>query len=238
MEGPRGWFGAAIVGPTAGGGDPLGIRAAGGPDDADGHVDARHGAAAVAGAAEAATAWDLQLQPGDAGALSTLLPAIAADGASIGVTSVPGLYVVQGSAAAMGALGRTFAASPGVVYAGPEHILSAAAAPNDPDYTNGNEWQLNGTWGINAPGRLERHHRLRRRDRRRHRHRASNYNHPDISTTSGSTRPRSPSTVRPNLTDVNDDGLITFADLNNSGQPGHRQDRRHQRRRRDHRRPT
>ena len=127
------------------------------------------GQASLAPAA-AGTAWDVQLQPGDAGALSTLLPAIAADGATIGATPVPGLYVVQGPAAAMGALGQALAASPGVAYAGPEHILSDAAAPNDPNYVNGSQWQLNGTWGINAPAAWNVTIGSDRRDRRRHRH--------------------------------------------------------------------
>src|SRR5215831_15319419 len=78
------------------------------------------------------TTWNLQLQPGagGAGALSTLLPAISAAGASIGATPVQGLYVVHGSPTAMAALGNRLATTPGVAYAGPQHVMSIAATPN------------------------------------------------------------------------------------------------------------
>ena len=101
--------------------------------------------------------------------------------------------------------------------------------PNDPDYTNGDEWQLNGTWGINAPG-------------------AWNvttgsdqvivadtdtgiaYNDPDLIDNVWINQAEIPATVLPNLTDVYDDGVITFTDLNNPVNQGPGKISRHQRR--------
>ena len=86
--------------------------------------------------------------------------------------------------------------------------------PNDPGYTSGHEWQLNGTWGINVPG-------------------AWNvttgsdevivadtdtgiaYNDPDLYDNVWINQAEIPSTRLPNLTDVYNDGVITFTDLNN-----------------------
>ena len=111
-------------------------------------------------------------------------------------------------------LGRALAASPGVAYAGPEHILSDAAAPNDPSYVNGSEWQLNGTWGINAPaawsvtvgstGVI-----VADTDT------GLNYNLADMANNVWLNQAEIPASVKPNLTDVNGDGVITFSDLNN-----------------------
>ena len=165
------------------------------------------------------TTWDLQLRPDGEGALSTLLPAIAAAGSHIGSTPVPGLYVVDGPPASMAALGARLAATPGVADAEPQHILSIAATPNDPNYTNNNEWQLNGTWGINAPkawdvtvgsdGVI-----VADTDT------GLNYNLADMNYNVWLNQAEIPSGVKPMLTDVNKDGFITFSDLNNSVNQG------------------
>jgi len=39
----------------------------------------------------------------------------------------------------------------GIRYAGPDHLLLPVVIPNDPYYTDGSLWGLNGTYGINAP---------------------------------------------------------------------------------------
>jgi subtilisin family serine protease len=161
------------------------------------------------------TTWNLQLQPGGAGALSTLVPAIAAAGSHIGATPVPGLYVVHGPPAAMAALGARLAATPGVAYAEPQRILSIAATPDDPNYTNNNQWQLNGTWGINAPGAWSLavgSNGVIVADTDT----GLNYNLADMNYNVWLNQAEIPSGVKPNLTDVNKDGFITFSDLNNS----------------------
>ena len=113
----------------------------------------------------------------------------------------------------MGQLALELSASPAVQYADPVQTVTDLAAPNDPGYTNGTEWQLNGTWGINVPG-------------------AWNvttgsdevivadtdtgiaYNDPDLYDNVWINQAEIPSSVLPNLTDVYDDGVITFTDLN------------------------
>src|SRR5579885_833002 len=161
------------------------------------------------------TTWNLQLRPGagGAGALSTLLPAIAAAGAGIGATPVRGLYVVHGPPAAMAALGNRLAATPGVAYAAPQHIMSVAAAPDDPNYTNGSQWQLNGTWGINAPGAWDvtvGSNGVIVADTDT----GLNYNLADMNFNVWLNQAEIPANVKPNLTDVDGDGVITFSDLN------------------------
>jgi subtilisin family serine protease len=165
------------------------------------------------------TTWNLQLQPGGAGALSTLVPAIAAAGTSIGATRVHGLYVVQGPAAAMASLGARLAATPGVAYAAPQRILSIAATPNDPNYTNGSQWQLNGNWGIQAPGAWDvtiGSNSVIVADVDT----GLNYNLADMNYNVWLNQAEIPSGVKPNLTDVNMDGFFTFSDLNNAVNQG------------------
>ena len=52
----------------------------------------------------------------------------------------------------MGQLARRACGQSGRPVCRPAQTVSALTVPNDPDYTNGDEWQLNGTWGINVPG--------------------------------------------------------------------------------------
>ena len=106
--------------------------------------------------------------------------------------------------------------------------------PNDPDYTNGDEWQLNGTWGINAPAAWSvttGSDQVIVADIDT----GLDYNLPDLYDNVWINQAEIPATVLPNLTDVYDDGVITFTDLNNLDQSGARQDRRHQWRRHHHR---
>jgi subtilisin family serine protease len=165
------------------------------------------------------TTWNLQLQPGGAGALSTLSPAIAAAGARIGATPVRGLYVVHGPPAAMAALGARLTATPGVASAEPQRILSIAATPDDPNYTNGSEWQLNGTWGIKAPGAWNvtvGTDRVIVADTDT----GLNYNLADMNDNVWLNQAEIPANVKPRLTDVNGDGFITFSDLNHAVNQG------------------
>jgi hypothetical protein len=157
---------------------------------------------------------NLQLQPGSLGALSQLMPLIAAEGATVQATTVSGLYTVQGPAANIGPLAQALSANRAVAYADPEQTVSDLTVPNDPDYTNGNQWQLSGAWGINAPAAwsvttgsdsvivADTDTGL-------------NYNLPDIYENLWLNQPEIPSTVFPNLTDVDNDGIISFGDLNN-----------------------
>ena len=91
--------------------------------------------------------------------------------------------------------------------------------PNDPDYTNGDQWQLNGTWGINAPAAWSvttGSDQVIVADVDT----GLNYNHPDIYDNVWLNQPEIPASVIGNLTDVNSDGVITFTDLNNAVNQG------------------
>ena len=95
---------------------------------------------------------NVQFQPASVGALSQLTPLITAAGATVQATTISGLYEVQGPAANLNQLAEELSANPAVQYAAPAQTVQDLTVPNDPDYTNGDQWQLNGTWGINAPG--------------------------------------------------------------------------------------
>ena len=162
---------------------------------------------------------NLQLQPGSVGALSQLTPLIAADGATIQATTIAGLYEVQGPTANLGQLALELSANPAVQYADPAQTVSDLTVPNDPDYTNGDEWQFNGTWGINVPGAWSvttGSDQVIVADTDT----GINYNDPDLYDNVWINQAEIPATVLPNLTDVYNDGVITFTDLNNSVNQG------------------
>jgi subtilisin family serine protease len=162
----------------------------------------------------AQTTFNLQFQPGSARALSQLMPLIAAEGATVAPTTIPGLYTVRASAATITQLEQSLSTNPAVAYADPVHMFQILTAPNDPDYVNGDQWQLNGTWGVNAPatwsvttgsdGVI-----VADVDT------GLNVNLPDIYDNVWLNQPEIPASVRGNLTDVYNDGVITFSDLNN-----------------------
>ena len=162
---------------------------------------------------------NLQLEPGPVGAFSQLTALIAAEGATVQATTVAGLYELQVPTENITQLALNLAANPAVLYADPTQTVSALTVPNDPDFTNGDEWQLNGTWGINAPG-------------------AWNvttgsdqvivadtdsgiaYNNSDLYDNVWINQAEIPSAALSNLTDVYNDGVITFTDLNNAVNQG------------------
>ena len=162
---------------------------------------------------------NLQLQPGSLGASSQLTALITAEGATVQATTVSGLYELHGPAANLDQLALELSANPAVQYANPAQTVSVLTVPDDPDYTNGDEWELNGTWGINVPG-------------------AWNvttgsdlvivadtdtgidYNDPDLYDNVWINQAEIPSTVLPNLTDAYDNGAITYSDLNTSVNQG------------------
>ena len=94
---------------------------------------------------------NVQFQPGSSSALSQLTSELAAEGATLEATTVSGLYQVQVPGANGAQVALDLSASPAVSYADPEQTVQDLTVPNDPGYTNGTEWQLNGQWGINVP---------------------------------------------------------------------------------------
>ncbi|HZW31329.1 MAG TPA: S8 family serine peptidase, partial [Isosphaeraceae bacterium] len=153
---------------------------------------------------------DLQLQPGSASALAQVTPLItAAGGGDVQATTISGLYTVQVPSSNMAALARQLAADPAVQYASPAQTLQIQNAPNDPQYTAGIQWALNGAWGINAPAAWNTttgSYQVIVADIDT----GINYNHPDLVDNLWLNQAELPS----GLTDANSAGLITFGDLN------------------------
>src|SRR5271157_102951 len=155
---------------------------------------------------------NLQFQKGSAATLQQLTPLLTAEGATVQATAISGLYQVQIPTAIQGTLVQQLSTKLGVAYAAPQQTVHTLTVPNDPYYTNGDEWQLNGTWGINAPT-------------------AWNtttgsdkvivadvdtgiaYNQPDLYDNVWLNQAEIPSNLKPNLTDTNGDGIITATDV-------------------------
>ena len=163
--------------------------------------------------------FNLQLQPGSIGAISDLMPMIAAEGGSVQATTISGLYTVQVPTADATQLAAALSASPAVASASQTTTVQDLTVPNDPDYTNGDEWQLNGTWGINAPGAWSvttGSYSVIVADTDT----GLNYNLPDMINNVWLNQAEIPDSVKPNLTDENGDGLITFSDLSYAANQG------------------
>ena len=160
------------------------------------------------------TTLNLQLEGKSSQALSQLMPLITAAGATVAPTSVTGLYTVEATAASLGQLAADFSANPAVAYAQPVQTFQVQTAPNDPLYVAGDQWQLNGTWGVNAPAAWSvttGSNQVIVADVDT----GLNYNLADIYDNVWLNQPEIPASVIGNLTDTNADGLITFTDLNN-----------------------
>ena len=91
----------------------------------------------------------IQLLPGQSPAAVASL--VSADSAFMRTTSIPGLLEVTGSSTELANLLADAAISPSVQYAEPNHTVHLDLMPNDPSFTNGTLWGLNGTNGIHAP---------------------------------------------------------------------------------------
>ena len=142
------------------------------------------------------------------------MPLITAEGATVAPTTISGLYTVQGPTANMGQLAADLSTNPAVEYAQPVQTVQILTVPNDPDYVNGDQWQLNGTWGVNAPAAWSvttGSDQVIVADVDT----GLNYNLPDIYDNVWLNQPEIPASVIGNLTDVYNDGVITFTDLNN-----------------------
>ena len=158
--------------------------------------------------------FNLQLRSGTAQALSQLMPVIAAEGATLTPTYVSGLYVVQAPTQFMVRLAADLSSNPAVEYAQPVQTFQIQTAPNDPDYVNGDQWQVNGTWGVNplpAWNVTTGSDQVIVADVDT----GLNYNNLDMYDNVWLNQPEIRSDVIGNLTDVYNDGAIKFADLNN-----------------------
>ncbi len=163
--------------------------------------------------------FNLQLQPGATSAFSQLIPLITAEDGTITTTTVPGLYTVQAPAENLGRLIADLSSNSAVEYAQPVEMFQIQTVPNDADYVNGDQWQLNGTWGVNP---LAAWNVTTGSDQVIVADVDSglNYNILDLYANVWLNQPEIPASVIGNLTDVDKDGVITFGDLNSSVNEG------------------
>ncbi len=147
--------------------------------------------------------------------LALVMPMIKTAGATAHAQYVPDLYEIKGPLQAINSLEKQLAVHSSVEYVHPVQYASIQLAPNDPHFTNGDLWHLNGTFGINAPpgwnvstgsnkvivGDVDT---------------GIDYGHPDLANNVWINQSEIPSSLIGNLTDVDGDGVITFYDLNQS----------------------
>jgi subtilisin family serine protease len=145
----------------------------------------------------------------------------AAGGATVQTTSIPGLVEVQGPASSLAAVSAAAARNPWVQYAAPEQTVQATTTPNDPEYTKGNLYGLNGTYGINAPGAWSVTTGSPATVTIASTDSGVDYDQPDLYQNIWINQAEIPTSRMQNLTDVYHDGYISWRDLNdpvNKGQ--------------------
>jgi subtilisin family serine protease len=138
---------------------------------------------------------------------------VAADGASLQPTGLPGVYQASGGAAALGTVASQLAFDPGIGYVEPVQTLHVDATPNDQAFVNGSLWGLNGANGINAPiawNITTGSTKVTVADIDT----GIDYNHPDLYENVWLNSAEIPPSRMANLKDFDGDGLITFYDLN------------------------
>jgi subtilisin family serine protease/fibronectin type 3 domain-containing protein len=149
------------------------------------------------------------LEPGLS--ITSIWESTRADGLTVEPTLLPDVYRVTG--AGLDPFQSSLRTIPGVRYAEAEQSFSVALAPNDPKYTDGTLWGLNGDYGIRAPeawNETTGSTRVVVADIDT----GIDYRHDDLYLNIWINQGEIPSAVRSNLTDVDSDGLITFYDLN------------------------
>lgn len=142
-------------------------------------------------------------------------------GATLADSEVEGVIQAFGSYVALTRFQKRVLAIPGVEYAEPRRTLSIDAAPNDPQYSDGTQWGLNGTNGIGAPTAWDTSTGSTKTtvaviDT------GVDYNHQDLYQNIWINQGEIPASRRANLVDTDGDGKITFYDLNYTASDGSR----------------
>ncbi len=107
------------------------------------------------------------------------------------------------------------AASPADGGAAPAVIEHIALTPNDPEYTDGDLWGLNGTYGVNAPGAWDVTTGSPATVTIADIDTGADYDHPDLYQNIWINQAEIPASRMANLVDVYHDGYISWRDLNN-----------------------
>ena len=158
----------------------------------------------------------LQLRSASASAVQ---PIAAADGVSLMPSGLSGVLEATGSDQSLGKLAQDLTGLPGLGYVQRVGTLSISKTPNDPKFTDGTLWGMNGTYGINAPiawNLTTGSNKVTVADIDT----GIDYNHPDLYDNVWINQPEIPASRRPNLTDEDGDGIISFYDLNYSARDG------------------
>src|SRR5262249_48368185 len=150
-----------------------------------------------------------------AAAVSRFDQLAAAAGATVQPTSIAGLVEVQGPSSSLLAVSAAAAADPGVQYAQPVQTAQAARLPNDPQFTAGNLWGLNGTYGIKAPAAWDVTTGPPATTIIADLDTGADYNHPDLYQNIWINQAEIPTSRMKNLVDVDHDAYISWRDLNN-----------------------
>ena len=160
----------------------------------------------------------LLIQVGSAPTLD-LSPIVAAEGVTLAPSGLPGVLRADGGDAALDALAAELAGRPGLGYVARAQTMSIDQTPNDPKFTDGTLWGLNGAHGINAPAAWDVTTG------------ASavvvadidtgiDYNHLELYQNIWINQAEIPATRLRNLTDVFRDGYISMRDLNDPSNQG------------------
>ncbi len=148
-------------------------------------------------------------------AVSSLSQVAAAAGATVETTSVPGLVEVQGSGGSLAAVSAAATSNPAVQSVAPVQTEQATLTPNDPQFTNGSLYGLNGTYGINAPAAWNTTTGSPATVTIADIDTGANYDQPDLYQNIWINQAEIPASRMKNLVDVYHDGYISWRDLNN-----------------------
>jgi subtilisin family serine protease len=153
---------------------------------------------------------------------TTMIPATVAsiaatNGETIQSTSIPGLLVISGTTETLAQLESQFSSVPGFQYIQPEQTETVQATPNDPSFanTNGSQYGLNGTFGINAPAAWDVTTGSPSTVVVADIDTGIDYDHPDLYQNIWINQAEIPASRMKNLVDVYHDGYISWRDLNN-----------------------
>jgi hypothetical protein len=156
----------------------------------------------------------VQLRDGIEPGHSDLARIAVANNAQVQPTRIDGLYEIHADHNRLAALQAAYARDPSVRYAAPLREGHLDRVPNDPFFTSGTQWGLNGPFGIHAPQAWD----VTTGSTRvvmANIDSGTYLDHEDLYLNTWINQGEIPAARRVNLTDLDGDGLITFYDLNN-----------------------